>query len=370
MTCTDCKATWEVITQQKFTHCPFCTSKLKDLSSYPNDSLEWLILDIVYTYGIEIYEDIEKFNKILSNCVTKDYKFIKLLQKIVAEGGTVELYDERDCSIEDLAFINTRIVYSISEETFISREILQPAVDLLWFGLGRLTSNIQNISDFEVNDGVLTGYYGDKNYVTIPDFVIEIAPYCFSGFKNLEEVIIPCNIKKIGNNAFEYCLNLKSIKIPNSVEIIEHSMFRGCENLAFVHLPESIEKIGKSAFRGCKNLNSIKIPNTVKEIEEYTFSGCDSLHSVKLSTAITEIGIYAFATCKNIHTMRLPESLKSIKEHAFYECENLRSINVPKKLKSVGDYAFTTLNGANYWNLPLDYSIIKELKKINPASTA
>ena len=59
----------------------------------------------------------------------------------------------------------------------------------------------------------------------IPDGVVEIGEYAFSGLPDLEAVTISATVKKIDSGAFENCVNLQKVVIPKSVEIISETAF-------------------------------------------------------------------------------------------------------------------------------------------------
>lgn len=370
MKCTNCNAQWKLEEPKKIINCPFCETKLPKHKSYEEGTYEEKILSIIDKHAIEIYNNPEKFTKIVAEIFADDDKFSRLLQKIILEEGSVLIYKNNKCSNKEFQKKYDATFEQINEKTFISREIQAPAVDLLWFGIGKITSYTSNLEDFEISNGVLTGYYGSNFELVIPDCVTAIAPFAFSGFQALKSVTIPSSVTKIGENAFEYCTNLEKVILPTSIKTLPNEIFRACENLHLIKLPNTINSIGGSAFRGCKNLYSIKMPNSITKILDYTFSGCENLHSVKLPNSLISIGSYGFATCMNLHTISLPNQLTTLGEHCFYECENLRSVEIPKSLIIIGDYAFTTLNGTSYWNLPLDFMCIKQIKKINPLATA
>ena len=70
------------------------------------------------------------------------------------------------------------------------------------------------------------------------------------GNRQIEKVILPKTLKKIGDYTF-----------------------RRFNKLSKINIPEGVESIGSNAFRGCESLKSITIPSTVKEIGKYCFSG-------------------------------------------------------------------------------------------------
>ncbi len=81
--------------------------------------------------------------------------------------------------------------------------------------------------------------------------------------KGCRNTIIPDGIKTIGVFAFCECVGLTSITLPNSLEYIEESSFAGTE-LTKIHIPCNVRWIGDGAFNGCQNLRSAEVPNTVK----------------------------------------------------------------------------------------------------------
>ena len=137
-------------------------------------------------------------------------------------------------------------------------------------GSNQQNNNLCNLDDFEIEDGVLTGYNGNDS-----------------------DVIIPSSVTSIGGAAFYNCTSLTSITIPNSVT-----------------------SIGYSAFYGCNSLTSITIPNGVTEIYADTFSGCTSLTSVTIPDSVTKIGWSAFWDClltknkKNFPEIHPPSSIR------------------------------------------------------------
>ena len=113
-------------------------------------------------------------------------------------------------------------------------------------------------------------------YITkIPDdfmqFAGEECPYT--------DLIIPNNIKSIGNWAFWDC-GLQNLIIPNSVKIIY-----------------------SNAFHSCPDLETVKIKIGCEEIEDFAFGGCEKLSAVELPISIKRIGTGAFASCWLLKTI-------------------------------------------------------------------
>lgn len=137
---------------------------------------------------------------------------------------------------------------------------------------------------------------------------------------NLTTVNLGCNIKSIGNNAFEGCGGLKTINGPeidtigilafNETSLIEISFpkvvklavgaFAKCRVLSRVDLP-SVEFIDDNTFQGNTSLRTINLPKIVKICG--SFKGCSSLTSVNLGPDIKEICAMTFMTCNSLNTI-------------------------------------------------------------------
>ncbi|KAL7715335.1 hypothetical protein QTN25_007258 [Entamoeba marina] len=83
--------------------------------------------------------------------------------------------------------------------------------------------------------------------------------------------IVPFNITKIGNEAFQ-SLNLKQIVLPTTITSLGNSSFNGCLNLRYINIPNSVKLIGSACFYGCENLDNITIsPNTKLGLRCFAF---------------------------------------------------------------------------------------------------
>lgn len=79
----------------------------------------------------------------------------------------------------------------------------------------------------------------------VPQGVKEIATDAFHN-SEINSVIFPDSLEKIGNGAFEFC-NLYNIELPSGLKEIGSFAFGGTELKAVV-IPESVEKLGYSVF--------------------------------------------------------------------------------------------------------------------------
>jgi len=136
---------------------------------------------------------------------------------------------------------------------------------------------------------VIRKYMGKGGKVVIPakieDYpVVEIGDGAFKGqthsgyfdANEITEVVIPEGVVKIGESAFEWIDNLKSVNIPASIESIDYQAFYKCGNLETLTIPASLTKIDFTTVFKDKSLVS-------------TFSGCGKL-PLKTRQHLQELG--------------------------------------------------------------------------------
>ena len=170
--------------------------------------------------------------------------------------------------------------------------------------------------------------------ITIPASVSSIGSSVFSGDTYLSEVIFSQNsqLTSIGSYAFQSCTALKSIQLPNGITSLDSQTFRGCTSLSSVVLPATLKSIGEYCFYQTSALKSIDLPQTVTSIYRYAFQQ-SGLESVVLPLNLDYLGSYAFANCGNIKRAELPatpvlstEYSRNGYYHTFYSCTALEEV--------------------------------------------
>jgi len=163
------------------------------------------------------------------------------------------------------------------------------------------------------------------------------------------EVIVPAMIgttpvRRIGNNAFQYCSLITSVVIPDTVTYIENYAFADCTQLEEVSVGKGLAFVGENAFDGCYNLLKVDLSKGVIAIGQYAFEGCEKLNEVSFSNSLMSIGDCAFMNCHDLESVVLPRSLTSLGTCAFLSCSSLTRVvfegDVPGTLGSLlFDYA-------------------------------
>ncbi len=194
--------------------------------------------------------------------------------------------------------------------------------------------------------------------------------------KTTETYKIPKTVKRIGEMAFAYCTNIKSVIIPDSVKTIEQTAFLYCFALSSVTMGNGITDICDQAFSGCISLESIKITKNVTNIADGVFLGCFNLKKIIVDdenncfvaandvlfdkdktiliqypagktkefyiipSGVKHIGLVAFVGCGSLEKITIPDSVKNISEGAFLLCNNLKSVEIPGSVTKIGKMAF------------------------------
>ena len=206
------------------------------------------------------------------------------------------------------------------------------------------------------------GYKGsnDFNTLEIKEGTRIIANNAFANCRNLESVIIPASVIRIGSEAFNGCENLTSIIIPASVAEIGHEAFSGCSQLTSIIVDEGnkiydsrencnaiIETATNTLIAGCNNTS---IPLSVTKIGDEAFYNCDKINTLTIHSSVTEIGHKAFSGCSQLtsiivdaknQTYDSRENCNAIIETAtnslILGCKNT---SIPGSVAIIGDEAF------------------------------
>ena len=183
-----------------------------------------------------------------------------------------------------------------------------------------------------------------KSFI-IPNGVMSIEKYAFSGCSSLISISVPKSVTSIGDGAFDGCSSLSSIAISDSITSISAWTFDGCKSLRSLIIPDSVTCIGNEAFRGCSSLCSLVIPDSVTSIGDGAFDGCSSLRSLVIPDCVTSIRDGAFDGCSSLRSLIIPDSVTSIGDGAFSSCSSLRSLVIPDSVVNIKGNPFCYWKG-------------------------
>lgn len=197
-----------------------------------------------------------------------DYTYILL------EGGGARItgYNGEDAELTVPDELDGHPVREIGEEAFIGRDNLTSVTlpECLTSIGGNPFSSCPSLEKFDVSsdhpvfaqiDGMLyekatktlVCYPAGKagNTFAVPEGILAIDDYAFSGCAALTTITLPEGLASIGDCAFDYCSSLISVTLPDSLSYIGDSAFYCCESLTSVTLPDSLTFIGEGAFEDC-----------------------------------------------------------------------------------------------------------------------
>lgn len=146
-------------------------------------------------------------------------------------------------------------------------------------------ADYDNGFNYEINDDesiTIIEYSGNDTVVLIPESidrkpVKRIGNNAFD-FSGIVEIVIPGSVRSIGDNAFSYCFQLKTVVMDISNDDVEI----GVSAFGFDSCIESVSigakkiKIGQDAFQFCSSLKDVLFTNnpTVVDVGEGAFKFC------------------------------------------------------------------------------------------------
>lgn len=226
-----------------------------------------------------------------------------------------------------------------------------------------LEETTQNIAPY--------AFTGEKELrsVWLGQSLVEIEEYAFYSCHGLSSLSIPSNVSLIGRYAFADCMNLSSVSFDMNSKLsrISYGTFAG-SGIYGIRIPANISSIGQDAFWGCTRLTNVIFSENSKleNISAYMFNGCSNLKSIKFEAGsslksiqahglegirkLTEVDFgdaklenidnFAFRFCESLSQLQLPQTVKSVGRYAFYGCKSMSSLTLPANIEHIGSYAF------------------------------
>lgn len=111
--------------------------------------------------------------------------------------------------------------------------------------------------------------FSKSGVVDIPEYITEIAPYCFSGTLHLtKELQKEYDKKDIDDTIYHEFSGefVESIKLPDSVTKIGNNAFYNCKKLKYITIGKNIKEVGSDVFMNCRSLNKIYMRSDIGDI--------------------------------------------------------------------------------------------------------
>ncbi|MCR4916344.1 MAG: leucine-rich repeat domain-containing protein [Prevotella sp.] len=206
------------------------------------------------------------------------------------------------------------------------------------------------------------------------------------GYFNVDELIIPATITKIGSSAIGYGSRIKKVTIEDSESeltvgtgnsssgaydnngnyISVSPLFGSCD-IQEVYWGRNVKPTNKysSPFACTNNLNKVTFGPKVTTIPQYSFYNCYSLNTVDLLGGIGQWcnfdftlpysnplyynyggGTVLFNGAALSGDVVIPDDVTAIPSHAFqFDCSGVTSLSLPAGLTSIADGAFDGMTG-------------------------
>lgn len=213
-----------------------------------------------------------------------------------------------------------------------------------------------------IGNGVLVQYKGSAEEAVVPAEVKVIGERAFSYHRELKSVRLNNGLEEIGDYAFESCMGLEAIVLPDTVTSLGEGAFLSCRSLENAVLSENLTSIGSDVFNDTPLLNTsqddmfilsdkflvkyrgsgtdITIPQGITFICGSAFAGCDSLQRLVIPRGVTGIGSNAFEWCRDLQRAEIPADVTFIGRHAFGQCTALNAVIDCGAPKVIGANAF------------------------------
>lgn len=238
--------------------------------------------------------------------------------------------------IKAFAFKNCHRLYSLTIPAQLKDFASTAIVDCSSMKLIYADTNSDYIAEqgalFDKDKKTLISYPAAKNQpYTIPDSVIEIAPYAFYGC-SLSQITIPSDVQTIGEYAFAGSKTLTSLTISAQITELPNGMIKDCDKIEELNIPAGVTIIGNNFAQGCRRLRNIQFPATLKAIGEYAFANC-LFTAITLNDGLEYLGKEAFADCISLTQISLPMSLSETGETPFKGMYSLYRVSMGIRIR-------------------------------------
>ena len=167
-------------------------------------------------------------------------------------------------------------------------EITGSAVSPIRYGSGSstmyyiITDDENQIYTLANGEAKLVGFYGEELDVVLPNEINGASITAIGRIfdeKQITSVVLPENLKVIGNRAFRKTLALENIELPSSLLEMEEGAFQG-SGIKSIEIPENVNYLGKQSIGYCPDLETIVIKANALTVGHYVARACPKLSSV------------------------------------------------------------------------------------------
>ena len=215
---------------------------------------------------------------------------------------------------------------------------------LLYRPTSDTTAEVQAMDNKSVYELVIPEKVTDTgNNVTYT--VTSVASHLTKNATNLNKIVLPDTIERIGERAFDQNLYLKTFNYPKNLKELGYQGlgYSGQQEPLYnegvdLEIPQSIEWADDSGFAGIKE-RQIKVPTAWEYINEYEFAATKYAKSIQFGDVLKTINRGAFMGAEALTSVQLPDSLVYIGDEAFAN-SGLATVTIPDSVQYIGSRAF------------------------------
>lgn len=216
-------------------------------------------------------------------------------------------------------------------------------------GTSDLASAIYNTSKVmpaDVTRLIVSGHLTDQDFAIIKNNMLSLM---YLDMGNADNTVIP-------KSAFKQKMTLETVILPENLSRIEDEAFNGCTAMRIEELPDGIEFIGVGAFGNCQRINITRMPESLKELEYAAFSDCVSIRTLTFGDKLETLHGVSFSSCDNLEYVDMSRAtkLKDLSYNTFYLDYALKTLLLPASVENIG---FACISHTGLKNLELPASL-------------
>ena len=304
--------------------CPYCGENV-DSYGQSRKNLGEIICGIKRDFGDDIIEDAARLNALLMDYAPDMIKERKLIINALKEGVLAQLRRGIEEEKEAPEIVARRCSALLVSEMWITEPAAQYAVGVIVQAMGHEALAISGPAEEkqEEHDQKRQLIKGESTFGTVVQesdlkAYSSIGYKAFASNKQLREVSVPKNIKKIYPKAFLNCTELQKVSLTRGTESIGRGVFDGCIHLGDISVEDHshysaangqfIDKDNKALIRhfGMSD-KTLSIVNGVRSVQRKAFER------------------------SQIEQINIPSTVEIIEEDAFYMTMKLQKIEVDVK---------------------------------------
>lgn len=295
-----------------------------------NPNLAYLSFSSPATVSKKMYiEDLDLKNIIIPKSVKKikNYAFEGFtdIETVVLESGITEIGINSFARCNNLKEIYIpKTVKKVRENAFMMSKNLKKVNyehNLLEYCNIKFYTKGSNPAVYAEEIYIDDLYYQD---LVIPDNIIVVGQYQFSGFKQLTSIKMK-NVHTIERYAFVNCSNVHSVKFTSNLKSIYEAAFLDCVELENVYFEGKIGSYLKIYYESALSnpkfyaenfylngqlINQINIPKDIKRIRPNQLIRFNQIESFVIHPTLEQIDICAFILIKNVKEVRFTGTLE------------------------------------------------------------